>query len=252
MFPGEPSMSDERSKKGLFPRTRWSLVLAAQDREKNANSEEALAELCRIYWQPLYVYALRLGNTPENAEDLTQGFFARFLQNRSFGNIDQNRGKLRSFLLTAFKNYIHNEWEKDNSHKRGGEVQVFSIDHEKVDQRVRLEFADSNPTPDVAYDRLWVLTLLDHVVEKLRTEDQSLGKRDYFDGLSPFLLDYGESRPYTETASKLGLTEMAVKIAVSRMRKRYRELLLEIVRDTVAGQEDFDGELAYLMSTFQA
>jgi len=251
MFPAKSSEPNKPAEQGQFPKTRWSLVVAANRHQTDQQSNEALGELCRIYWQPLYGYALRLGNTPEDAQDLTQGFLARFLQNQSFSKIDQERGKLRSFLLTAFKNFIHNAWEKDTAEKRGGILRIVSIDCEKAGQRARLEFADNNPTPDVAYDRLWILTLLDHVVEQLRQEYLGLDKEDQFHGLNPFLKDYGESQPYTEVASKLGLTETAVKTAVSRMRKRYRELLLSTVRDTVTRQEDFDEELEYLMSTFK-
>lgn len=236
---------------GAFPVTRWSLVIAAREGVRDPASQEAVAELCAIYWRPLYTYARRLGNPPADAEDLTQGFLARLIEKHRFGHAEQQLGRMRSYLLTAFKNYIRNEWQKERAAKRGGASSFVAIDLDRTDRRIEIELADPSLTPDEAYDRLWVLTLLDRVVDALRDEYERLGKALLFEQVSGFLVDHHGRRPYGAAAAALGMTENGVKVAVSRMRKRYRELLIQAVRDTVARQEDFDEELAHLMSTFQ-
>lgn len=229
-----------------FTTTCWSVVLSAQDRN-SPEWEQALAALCETYWFPLYVYVRRSGYSSHDAQDLTQEFFARFLEKDFLKDVDCRRGKFRSFLLAALKHHLSHERERAKAKKRGGGRAPFSLDFDSAESRYRLEPADP-ATPERLYERRWALTLLDRVIRRLEDENARAGKADSFAILKEFLTAGRESRPYRRVAESLGMTEGAVKVAVHRLRRRYRELLREEVAQTVADPAEIDEELRDLFA----
>jgi len=230
-----------------FPQTRWSVVLAARDDGDRTRAATALDELCKAYWFPLYVYVRRRGYSPEDAEDLTQGYFASLIERGYLAQADQNRGKLRSFLLTTLKHHLSDEWTKANTLKRGQGKTVFSIAAAEAEERYALEPVDDQ-SPDHLFDRRWALTLLDNVLAALRTDYVNAGQKRVFEGLKKFLAWNSAGEAYREAARELDMKENAVRVAVFRMRRRYGDLLREQVADTVTSPEQVPAELEHLLS----
>jgi RNA polymerase sigma-70 factor (ECF subfamily) len=216
----------------VFATTRWTVVLAAGQRDA-PQAAVALEELCRTYWYPLYAYVRRQGHSREDAEDLTQGFFARLLEKNYLEGISSDKGKFRAFLLMALKRFLANEWDRDNRQKRGGGVAALSLDWQDADLRYQINPAD-NLSPDKLYDRAWALTLLERVITRLRDESSAEGKSRHFEQLKPFLMAGKSERPYAQAAAALELTEGAARVAVHRLRRRYRELLREEITQTLS------------------
>jgi len=228
----------------VFPLTHWSLVLRA-GKSDTAPTRAALASLCQMYWFPLYAHARRRGHTPHDAEDLTQEFFARLLERDLLAAADPNRGRFRSFLLAAMNHFLNHEWEKGRTQKRGGGQPLLSLDAHAAEERFDAEPAD-RATPDQAFDRQWALALLDTVLTRLEAEYESAGKANLFAALRPTLAGSRETQPYAELCARLNLSEGAVKVAVHRLRKRYRDLIREEVAHTVATPEEVEAELRHL------
>jgi RNA polymerase sigma-70 factor (ECF subfamily) len=231
----------------VFVTTHWSLVLSARDRQ-SPQSSAALEKLCRIYWYPLYAYIRRNGQTKENAEDLTQAFFARLLEKKFLESAQQERGRFRSFLLVALKRFLANEWEYAHAQKRGGFQPHMSLDTELAESKFKSEIATTEIPPDRAFERRWALTLLEQTMLRLRSEFKSAGKISEFEKLKIFLTADKKEIPYTKTAEELGINENALRVAVHRLRKRYRELFREEISHTLAEGESVDEELRYLLS----
>jgi DNA-directed RNA polymerase specialized sigma24 family protein len=232
-----------------FATTHWSLVLAA-GRRGSPQSEAALATLCRDYWFPLYAYVRRTGQSANDAQDLTQAFFARLLEKNFLGDADRRRGKFRWFLLSAMKHFLANEWRRTRVRKRGGGRSLFSLDFSAGENRYGSEPADCL-TAERLYDRQWALTLLDQALGRLGLEYADRGKSQVFAELKESLTGDSETRPYAESAATLGTSEAAVKMAVHRLRRRYGELLKEAVSQTVARPEDVVGELEELLTALR-
>jgi len=230
--------------KAVFVTTRWSQVLAA-GRSDSTHAASALATLCASYWYPLYAYVRRRGYGPEDAQDLTQEFFARLLEQRWLGQADRERGRFRTFLLSAMSHFLANEWDKASAKKRGGGVQIVPIQLDTAETRYGQEPADSF-TPDQAYERRWAVTLLDRVLTHLQQEYVKEGKTELFESLKPSLLGEGEHQPYAELALRLGLSEGTLKVAVHRLRKRYRQLLRAEIANTVASPSEVEEEMHHL------
>lgn len=207
----------------------------------------ALEELCRTYWYPLYAYIRRHGHSREDAEDLTQGFFARLLEKNYLESITRDGGKFRSFLLVALKRYMANEWDRANCQKRGGGVAPLSLDWEEAETRYQFAPTD-NLSPDKVYDRAWAIVLLEQVIARLRDEHTNEGKRDLYEKLKPFLTVGKSEIPYASAATDLKLSEGAVRVAVHRLRKRYRELLREQIAQTLATPAQAAEEMQALFS----
>ena len=229
-----------------FATTHWSVVLSARNR-KSPQSERALADLCETYWFGLYAYVRRSGYSSHDAQDLTQEFFAQFLEKDFLKDVDHRRGKFRSFLLAALKHFLSHQRERARAKKRGGGRVPFSLDFEDAENRYRLEPEDP-ATPERLYQRRWALTLLDRVVQRLQDEHARAGKADWFAGLKEFLTAGRESRPYRRVAEELGMSEGAIKVAVHRLRRRYRELLKEEIAQTVADPAEIEEELCELFA----
>lgn len=231
---------------GVFATTHWSVVLSAQD-ENSPRSAQALEELCRKYWYPLYAYIRRLGNGPKEAEDLTQEFFARLLEKHYLRAVIPERGKFRMFLLMAVKRFLANEWDRATAKKRGGGKPLLSLE-ELAEQRYKVEPLADTLTPDRIYERRWALTVLDGVLARVKQEFAAAGKSDHFECLKTFLAADKEAIPYAEVAARLGVSEGAARIAVHRLRKRFREAFREEIANTVASSEEVEQEVQHLLS----
>jgi RNA polymerase sigma factor (sigma-70 family) len=230
-----------------FDATRWTLVLAAARGNVTPHAGEAMAELCRIYWYPLYAYVRRRGHETHEAEDLTQEFFLRLLAKNYLATVDREKGKFRSFLLASLKHFLANEWDRTQTQKRGGGQTILPISTLDAENRYRSE-PWHDLTPERLFERRWALTVLDQVLARLQAEHAAGGKQALFERLKAFLVGGRELGGYAEAAAELGMTEGAVKTAAHRMRRRYRELLREEIAQTVAGPEEIDGEIEYLLS----
>jgi len=230
--------------------TRWTVVLTAARRESPEPAMRALTELCQTYWPPLYAYIRRQGSDSHEAEDLTQEFFSRLLAKNYLADADPGKGKFRSFLLASLKHFLANERDRARAQKRGGGQTVIALDALSDAARSRLEPLD-NSSPDKAFDKQWALTVLDHALKRLRMEFAEAGKEELFNELKQFLTGDEPAQTHAEIGARCGLSEGAVKVAVHRLRRRYRALLREEVAQTVAGPEDIEGELRDLFAAFQ-
>jgi RNA polymerase sigma factor (sigma-70 family) len=233
---------------GWFVTTHWSVVLSAQD-PASPRCLEALETLCRTYWYPLYAYARRSGHSPADAEDLTQGFFARLLEKDYLNSAERAKGRFRSFLLMALKRYLANEWDREHAQKRGGFTTIVPIDAELAESRFAAEPSHNVP-PDVLFDRQWARTLLDRTMAQLNQEYTSSGRAKLFEYLQGSLARDESALPYAQIAAELNLTEPAVKMAVHRLRARYREILRAEIANTVPTPDEVEEEIRYLFSAF--
>jgi len=232
----------------VFATTHWTVVLAA-GRRSTPQSDLALEELCRAYWFPLYAYVRRRGHTKEDAEDWTQAFFARFLEKNYLEGLNAERGRFRAFLLASLKHFLANEWDKSQRQKRGGGKATLSLDWETADTQFQIA-ASSELTPDKAFDREWALTLLAKVIERLRTECAADGRARLFEQLKVFLAAGKGESAKSEVAKALGMEEGAVRVAVHRLRKRYRQLLRDEIANTLSEPTMVDEELRALFGAF--
>ena len=231
---------------GEFGSTHWSVVLSAGD-SKSPQAEDALEQLCHSYWYPLYAFVRRRGQSPEDAQDLTQEFFARLLEKKYLKLADRERGKFRAFLLTSLKHFLVNEWEKARTAKRGGGQAALPLEEELAESRYLAEPSRELP-PDQMFEKRWAITVLEQVLARLRQESVAAGKGELFELLKDFLWGDKNLASQTEIGASLGLSASAVKSAVHRLRLRYRELLRSEIANTVARSEDIDEELRYLVS----
>ena len=231
-----------------FVTTHWSVVLAARE-EDSPHAAEALAKLCRIYWYPLYAFIRRRGHSPHDAQDLTQEFFYRLLDKRYLDAVDYRKGRFRSFLLAALEHFLANEWRCSQAQRRGGGQQVISIDDD-AEQRYAREPA-TNLSPERIYEQRWALAFLEQVLGKLRAEFLEAGKGATFEALKVFLTGDRSPVGYAALATELGSTEAALKMAVSRMRQRYAELLRQEIANTVSSPDEIEDELRALMAALK-
>jgi RNA polymerase sigma-70 factor (ECF subfamily) len=225
-----------------FPATRWTLVVAAGD-PHGRETRSALAALCENYWYPLYAYLRRCGYPADQAQDLTQEFFIRVLEGRYLDRANPQKGRFRSFLLTSLKFFVADEEDRQRARKRGGGA-VVSLGVSSGEERYQREPAHDE-TPERIFERRWVLSVLDRVVEKLREEFVHHGRSEHFEQLKVFLLGQGDTA-YAELACEMNISEGALKVAIHRLRKRYRELFRQEIADTVADPAEVESELRYL------
>jgi RNA polymerase sigma factor (sigma-70 family) len=229
-----------------FTTTHWSVVLSAR-RDTSPSATDALEKLCRAYWHPLYAYARRRGYDVADAQDLTQGFFERLLKKDYMRAVDPKKGKFRSFLLAALEHYLANEWRRRNTQKRGGHVDFVSLDaHSAEEQYLQVPAADLSP--EKLFERQWATTVLEQVLGRLREEHAAAGKAALFEELKTFLTGEKQATSHAERAAKMGTTEAALKMAVSRLRQRYGELLRAEIANTVARPEDVEEEMRALFA----
>ena len=229
----------------LFPPTQWSAILALCHLS-SPGSEEALAKLCQRYWYPLYAYLRRNGHSPEQAEDLTQDFFAqRVVTGEIFRGVDPAGGRFRTWLLNSLQNLVRNDIDKRNAQKRGGGQPNVPIDFKDAEGRYIAEPAD-NETPETLFERAWMMTTLERALENLRLRYESAGKLKFFEAMRVYLPGAFNPKPYAETAALLGKSEDAIKTAANRLRNEYGIALTDEIKRIVSDPEDVRAELMHL------
>jgi RNA polymerase sigma-70 factor (ECF subfamily) len=228
----------------VFVTTHWSVVLTAAGSD-TPRAQAALGQLCRLYWYPIYHFIRRQGHAMHDAQDLTQEFFARLLEKNWVAHADQSRGRFRSFLLLVLERFLAVEWHKANALKRGGSRHCVPLPLDTAETRYASEPAEAG-TPEQAFEKQWALTLLETVLRELRSEHEQEGKGRLFEALKPCLLGSRESQPYATLATEQAMSEGAIKVAVHRLRQRYRERLKAEIAHTVASPADVDAEMRHL------
>jgi RNA polymerase sigma-70 factor (ECF subfamily) len=229
-----------------FQTTRWSVVLAAQQHAEMPRAREAMAALCKEYWYPLYAFVRRRGHAPHDAQDATQAFFVSLLE-RNASTADPARGRFRSYLLGALKHFLANEWHRANAQKRGGGQTIIEWDALEPEVRYAMEPTDqADADADAFYDRRWAMELLDRAMTRLREEFNARGHGETFDVLKGTLT--GAEVRREKVATTLGLSDGALKVAIHRLRQRYREVLRAEIADTVDAEGDIDEEMRHLVA----
>jgi RNA polymerase sigma factor (sigma-70 family) len=235
---------------GRFATTHWSVVLAAR-RNDDERSHEALSKLCQTYWYPLYAFVRRQGYGPEDAQDLTQGFFAHLLERHALAQVDRTKGKFRSFLLASLRHFLSDQWDSARAQKRGSGAAPIALDAAGAETRYGLEAVDQ-ASPDQAFDRNWALALMEQVLAQLRAEQEATGKQAQFALLQDCLMGDPEALRYVDLAAQLGVGEGAVKMAVSRLRRRYRDLLRHAIAHTVTSPAEAEEEIQCLFAALES
>lgn len=228
-----------------FQTTHWSVVLRGGD----VLSEEgrlALEKLCRMYWFPIYAFIRKRGYSPEQAQDLTQGFFATFLEKNQIAKAARERGRFRCFLMSSVENFLYNEHDRARAQKRGGGQELISLDEQDAEARYLSE-PGTEPDPAKTFEQRWAATLLNTVLTRLQEEFSATGRRDLFEALQAHLWGDSESVPYPQLAEQFGLSLANIKTTAHRLRLRYRELLRAEIANTVALPSDVDDEIRHLM-----
>ena len=243
---GAATPDNKTSRRQVFVTTHWSVVLTA-GRQDTTRARAALENLCQTYWPPLYAYVRRRGHSPEDAQDLTQAFFARLLERNAMAAVAPEKGRFRSFLLASMNHFLSDEWDKARAQKRGG-GKVIPLDLQSAETRLG-EIPVENFTPEKAFEHRWAITLLEQVYQRLGEEYRAEGKGALFNALRTTLAGASDAAPYAELAQQLDMSEGAVKVAVHRLRQRYRGLLRDTIADTVSGPEEVEDELRYLFRT---
>ncbi len=243
------SPPDHRSPKA-FVTTQWTVVLAAGNTQ-TSSARDALESLCQTYWYPLYAYARRKGISPELSEDLVQGFFAQLLRLKSLQRVKREKGRFRSFLLASFNHFIADEFARENRQKRGGGVSTLSLDSITAEERFSLEPQDLS-TPEDLYERRWAMTLLEEALTELESYYKRNEKNQFFQACKEFLYMGRAHSSYASIGSQLQMSEAALKMAIMRMRHRYRSILLQKVADTVEDPGEVEDELNHLMKVVAA
>jgi RNA polymerase sigma-70 factor (ECF subfamily) len=228
-----------------FRTTHWSVVLKAAGESEEQSS--ALERLCRTYWYPLYSFIRRRGHNAHEAQDLTQGFFERFLEKNYLADVSADKGRFRTFLLSSLQHFLANEWDRSQAQKRGGGYKLVSLDETEADERFQFEPRDE-VTPELAFERQWVHALIETALSRLRSECNDAGHEGRFEQFKVFLVEDKGAVSFSEMAAQLGMTEAAVKGIVRRMRQRYRELFREEIANTVGDPAEVDAEIRHLVT----
>jgi RNA polymerase sigma factor (sigma-70 family) len=229
-----------------FTTTRWSVVMRVRDGH-SPQAAEALEQLCRGYWFPVYAYVRRHFNDPEASKDLTQEFFAHLIGKNLAARADPERGRFRAFVLTLLRHFLINEWERERAQKRGGGQTPVSLDALEADERYRLEPVQEQ-APDQVFDRKWAEEILGRVHVQLRHDYEAAGLGPRFDKLKTYLLHGHNPSSYADAATQLGLSEAATKSAIFTLRRRFAEIFRREISQTVASAEDADAEIRHLLT----
>ena len=251
--PGPPSQ-EAKSRAGWFASTRWSIVLEAGDSATtSAHALSALSELCQMYWRPMYAFLRKEGYGPEDAQDLTQGFFADLIETRAYARADREKGRFRSFLLGTLKHFIADVRDRGRALKRGGGMILENLDDKAIAEAETRVAQAAKWQAEETYDREWAALLLRQALDRLTQECALAGKADLLRHLMPYLSANEESViPYEQMAQQAHRPVTTLRSDVARLRKRYRAILREVVRDTVFDAEDVDEELRYLCRVLAA
>lgn len=227
---------------GVFATTHWSVVVKAGD-SRSPEAASAMERLCQVYWYPLYVFVRRKGHNHEDASDLTQAFFAKFLEKDYLRSVDSNLGKFRTFLLTSMTHFLANEWDKSQAQRRGGGYRFLSLDEARAEERYQLEPIDS-ASPEKIFERRWAQTVVEVVLDRLAEETEP----ERFVVLKEFLLGDRRDLSYETGATRLGMSVSAVTSAIHRMRARFRTVLFEEIANTVESSDQVEPEIRHLLS----
>ena len=232
-----------------FAETHWSIVLSAAEKRGDTHALQARENLCRIYWPPLYAFIRRRGNNPQDAQDLTQEFFARLLEKDFLASVDQSKGRFRSFMLAALKHFLCNESDHQHAQKRGGGAPLLSLDAHDADSHAGFEAAQ-NITPEVDFQRRWAAALLAESLARLRRAYAAEGKEPLFEAIKHTLTEDRSTISYATLGERIGLSEAAVKMAVHRLRTRYREAIRAEIGATVADPAEIEDELREVLRAY--
>jgi RNA polymerase sigma factor (sigma-70 family) len=233
-----------------FETTMWTTVEEAGRQDGSTKAQLALERLCRTYWYPLYVFLRQQGKSPEDAEDLTQGFFAHLMEKDALKNVVPERGRFRSFLLSSLKHFVTDIWKRENALKRGGGARLIELDAEVAEDRYRYEPVE-RLDPEKLFQRRWAMTLLDEVLARLENEYTLKGKKELFARIQPFLLDKKTDMPQAQIAEHLGMKEATLNTEVFRLRHRYREIFREEIAHTVTTAQDVESEMREVFAVIQ-
>ncbi len=236
---------DKEKKDAAFVTTRWSLVVAAGT-QKDPGTEEAIRWLCDHYWFPIYAYARRHGKNPTDAEDLTQGFFTELLTRNTLAHADENRGTFRTFLLISFNQFIRNHWVREHRQKRSGDAVFVALHEVQAEARFQNQFIDPS-TPEHAFDRAWILSVIERVMTVLHKECDADGKDGHFAVLKDFLETERTNTTYAEAARLIHTTVPALRMLIYRLRQRFREMMIHEIRQTVVSDSDVRAEMSHLL-----
>lgn len=242
----ETNLKAGGSEEGMFPTTHWNIILAAGD-HASPHAEAALETLCQAYWYPLYAFVRHLGHAPPDAQDLVQAFFARLLEKRDLAKAQPGLGRFRSYLLTALRHFLANEWDRDQAAKRGGGWYHLQLDQALAERQYHHELAHEQ-TAETIYERSWAWTVLDRVQRRLEEEFSAADQSQRFNFLNQFLPGQEPQMTYAEVAAQLGLSDGAIKGAVHRLRQRYGSLLREEIAKTVAAPGEIAEEIRHLIA----
>lgn len=226
--------------------THWTIVLQARDGDSHVR-QASLAALCETYWQPLYAYVRRRGYRPEDAQDLVQEFFAKFLERNFLKNVSRDKGRFRNFLLASLNHFLANEWNKKTAKKRGGGLMFFSLDVPEAERKLP-DLAAPQCSPEDIYRREWALALLSRAYERLKDETDSKAARERFDIVKGYLVASATRIPYAQLEAETGVAAGTLKVWVHRLRQRYGELIRDEIRQTVCEESDVDEELRELLA----
>jgi RNA polymerase sigma-70 factor (ECF subfamily) len=248
--------AESKNERGVFATTRWSMVLSAGDTSgQEQNGRDALAELCRTYWRPIFSFVCRRGYSPEDAQDLTQDFFVMILRNKWFERADPNRGRFRSFLLKSLANFLNNEAERSHAQKRGGEMKFISWDDWIAEAPSQISVPDKalvSLPPELLFDLRWAATVVEKTLGRLREECESKGRLRLFETLSSYLTGERADASYSDLSATLGIPETSVKKQLYNLRQRYRWLLRDEVAHTVENPAEVDDEIRHLCAALAA
>jgi RNA polymerase sigma factor (sigma-70 family) len=244
----EPSELDLQTAlvSGEIATTQWSQVLAARDGEGTA-ARQALENLCRTYYRPLYAFIRHLGSSPDEAGDLIQAYFTELLEKEFLSAVDAGRGRFRSFLFTSVRHFLSHQRESSRALKRGGAAMILSLDMSAA-EKTYSSYSSREMTPEELFEHRWAMTLLARALDRLREESRAAGKERLFEQLEPYLTSSGPQVPYRQAAAALEMSEGAVKVAVHRLRKRFGECLRAELAETVADPDDVDSELRHMLA----
>ena len=248
----QDSDQNQPQREASFAPTQWTELVDPAGKESSPEANAALAELCRIYWYPLYVYVRRRGYSPENAEDLTQGFFEHILERNFLGGADRKKGKFRSFLLASLNYYLSNEREREQAQKRGGGKLIRSLDEEPPEDRYAQEPVSQEASPEAVFEGHWAMTVLHRAKEQLQQGYAHRGKEALFERLKLFLAQETGAGDYRRLAQELGLSSGSLATAVSRLRHDYRKCVRDQIARTVTNEEEIEGELRHLISVLSS
>jgi len=245
----EPSRQSDGFGPAQFGQTHWSVVLSAAGRQNPGQAAASLEKLCSLYWRPLYAYIRRQGESPHDAQDLTQEFFLRLLKKDWLDSVEQGRGRFRSFLLAALKHFLSNERDRARAQKRGGGHAPLPLDFAGAETHLTFQPVES-ATPETLFERQWATTLLEQALARLRRDYAGHGQEPLFELLKTTLTEGRGSVAYATLAASLNLSEAAVKMAVHRLRQRYRQCLRAEIAQTVATPGEIEDELRHVMGVF--